>query len=53
MKKNFIIKMLDGGIRDISTDTWCERRGCETCGYGGWHKEYDRRRVYKVFYRRQ
>ena len=21
MKKNFIIKMLDGGIRDISTDT--------------------------------
>ena len=37
MKKNFIIKMLDGGIRDISTDTWCEHRGCSTCGYGGWH----------------
>lgn len=33
----YIIKMLDGGIKNIKTDNWTEASGCETCGYGGWH----------------
>lgn len=37
--KKYLIKMLDGGIKDISTDNWTESYGCQTCGYGGWHVE--------------
>lgn len=33
----YLIKMIDGGIKNIIEDGWADSYGCETCGYGGWH----------------
>ena len=35
--KKYLIKMIDGGITNIIEDGWTKSKGCETCGYGGYH----------------
>ena len=34
MENNYLIKMMDGGLKDISDDSWCESEGCKTCEWG-------------------
>lgn len=29
-----LINLIDGGVKDIESDSWCNEQGCSTCGYG-------------------
>ena len=35
MNNKVLIKMVDGGLKEVNYDKECIYEGCETCGYGG------------------